>query len=137
MSQIKPPPFTLPVEPVDRYELRWYRIDPYSDEVRIDEHRAVYFVDATWADVCGDDGKSPGRPFVDQWQIFDNGRFEGRNVGWSAMSKPQEYWDGAFKTRAEASALRIKILENRLRAQEEKVAELTAKLVKARAEIES
>ena len=114
MGTVKPPPFTLPAEPVDKYEVFWWRVDTYNDIPRIIESRAVYHVHETWEALCGKDERSPGAPFVNQWQLFHNGRFDARGPDWAGWAKHEQWsWDGAYATRAEAVAKARELAERR------------------------
>ena len=78
---------TLPLKPVDCYEITYYSIS-YD---RIDECRLVY-----------------RSRFVDDWQVFRGGRLESRICGWDNATR---IMDGdCLPTRAEAAvALRAKL----------------------------
>src|SRR5260370_38157882 len=92
MRDKKRTPFKLPKEPVDKYEIRWWTVEPL-DIPTVIPHRAIYHINSTWKEIVGDDKNRRDRPcaasaipgvdFVDNWQLFRRDRFIGRNVGWS------------------------------------------------------
>jgi hypothetical protein len=88
-------PFTLPAEPVDRYEVRWWEVDTSRPIIA---HRAVYFRDASWREVIGSDERLDGAPFVDNWQHFRGETFTGRNTGWTSIAEPGDHWWRAHAT---------------------------------------
>jgi len=104
-----PRPFTLPTEPIDQYEVFWWRVETYGDIPAIVESRAVYHASASWFDVTGDPDQREGAPFIKQWQIFRNGRFSGRGHdhscpagdGWNYWENFD--WSRSYATRPEAN----------------------------------
>ena len=121
---MKTPPFTLPKDPVDRYEVRWYEVDTNLYTIR--ECRAVYHVHSSWRAVVGDNGDTrEGAPFVNEWQIFRAAKgcpesFTGRSRhGWHEAWEFAD-WSNDYATRSAArQALRKAIFRDIERAQEE------------------
>ena len=100
-------PCKLPEKPVDRYEIRWWTVESY-DVPTVVSHRAVYYINATWKEVVGDDDhRRPGVAFVNNWQIFRGDHFTGRNVGWSTDDWHWHEDDHATLAAAQAAAARM------------------------------
>jgi hypothetical protein len=121
MTTRKPPPFTLPEEPVDQYEVFWWSVESYSDIPRIVASRAVYHMHTTWEELFDADDRPPGAPFIKQWQIFRNGAFTGRGHdhessptgdGWSDWHNFD--WFGTYAMRAEAVVAARRLASERL-----------------------
>lgn len=130
MSNKSTPPFTLPAEPCDRYQVTWFRAyyDGYNNHLppRIEHFRAVYHANTKWKDI---DERSGGADFVDQWQIFANGAFSGRsNPGWAAFTKGIYNWSECFATQAEAEAYLIERMREETAYLQNKLNERLAQL---------
>lgn len=91
----------LSESPVDGFEVTYFTI---RSERRVQEIRLKYHVNTKWSGVC----QGNGVDFVDQWQVFDDGCFCGRMVGWTAPSKFNHEHD--FSAREDAvNALKLKL----------------------------
>jgi len=122
-------PFTLPAEPIDRYEVRWWEVDTLVLPSRpIIEHRAVYIVNATWEEIMGTEDR--GAPFINNWQHFVGGHFRGRNVGWTSVAEPGDHWWRAHATYEAARAQAIELLTKRQERLCEELNETTDALTK-------
>lgn len=107
MNDVAKPAFTLPDEPVDRYEVRIFHVELQSGRAIVSAVRYVYHVNSTWADVCPDRRGERGADFVNHWQCFSDGEFTGRsNDGWRAIERIAR-WEGSFATREEANAYAV------------------------------
>lgn len=123
----KSAPFKLPAKPVDGFTVEYWSIA--SSSMQAVHYKCVYHVNASWQSVCPGD-KLDGAPFVNDWQIFENGRFSGRNVGW-AEAFDHYSWEYSYATRDEANKALIKYLHERaqrLRAEADKAITLADKL---------
>ena len=92
----------LPLKPVDLFEFRFFVVSHCEDDPRINAVRWLYHISSTWAEVCPDDAAFDGAAFVDDWMIFTDGRFTGRQDGWSSPLRSLP--DRCFMTFAEARA---------------------------------
>lgn len=103
------PPFTLPAQPVDGYEVRWYRVGTdHHDFGEVRCGRAVYRLKASWREIFPDDNQD-GAPFEDEWQVFDHtGWFSGRAPRWDGFAC--DSWSGCFAIEAEAKAYAIELV---------------------------
>jgi hypothetical protein len=124
------PPFTLPEEPIDRYEARWYSVDAHL--FTITECRAVYHVKSTWEAVMdGVDSRGAppqtGADFVDQWQLFQAGRFTGRAIGWGWSSDKYD-WTNDYPTRQAARGALRKLLFQAIESRQAELTDLHKKL---------
>lgn len=117
----------LPEKPVDEFEIKWFSIGRSSSVV---EHRALYHINTPWEEVFPDDS-GRGVAFQDDWMMFTNGHFGGRNTGWD-WPKTSSSWENVFATFDEANAALIVILEERIRDYEHRIIETSAALAKAR-----
>jgi hypothetical protein len=124
-------PFTLPAEPVDRYEVRWWEVDTLILARPIVAHRAVYIVKASWEET------GRGAPFVNNWQHFRNEHFTGRNVGWTSVAEPGEHWWRAHATYEAARAHAIELLKERQTRLVEELNQTTDALTKLVVEAKS
>lgn len=120
---------TLPKEPVDQYEIKYWSYD--GD--RIIESRFVYHVNTKWNDLYPEDSYW-GADFVNHWQIFHNGNFEGRtNIGWEQPLRWKfEYNYATRKEAVQALVLRLRLsasnMEERLSDLKQKIAEYEKEL---------
>ena len=104
-------PFTLPKKPIDRYEVTYFYVGGYGEDPYLRHVRCVYHENSTWAEVCPSRAKEDGGAFVTQWQIFIDGRFDGRTgKGWHAVL-PGEC---CFGTWEEAKACAVNQLRDSL-----------------------
>ena len=118
---------TLPAEPVDGYEIRWFSVEgPYT---RICENRLLYHVSRTWEEVYPNNGR--GADFRDEWQIFERGHFTGRLEGWETPDL-NPYWPQQFErgyaTRAGAVVEARRLVEARIVSLLSEAAELNTRL---------
>lgn len=122
-------PFELPDEPVDKYRVEWWTLNVQG----VQAHHAIYHVNSTWEEICPDDER-PGAPFINHWQLFTNGHFDGRSVdGWTkALGFLVTPWNRIenYTTRAEAEKAHRKILNKEIEIAQERIAEAEAKLAK-------
>lgn len=95
-------PFFLPEAPIDRYRAEWFEVN--DSGARIVECVAVYYVNSKWAEVCPERADRNGADFVNQWQLFYDGHFQGRTGdGWSEpFDRAELGWGSCFATRREA-----------------------------------
>lgn len=89
----------LPKQPVDEFEVTYFTIQ----HKRVQEMRLLYHVNKKW------DGTPGGVDFVDVWQVFVDGYFSGRMVGWLAPLRRERECD--FATRDEAVTALKQLLE--------------------------
>ncbi len=130
-------PFTLPVWPVDRYEVRWWEVDTLYVSRPIIAHRAIYFVNASWREVMGSDERLDGAPFVNNWQHFRGETFTGRNVGWTSIAEPGDHWYKGHATYEAARTAAIELLQKRQARLVEELNETTDALTKLVVEAKS
>jgi hypothetical protein len=104
-------PFVLPAEPVDQYEVRWWQVGSNHDLPIVREVRGLYHVNTSW---------EAGAPFIDQWQFFTDGRFEGRGGSWNDWGWMS--WDSAYPSREAAIARARQIATERLAGLERRAA---------------
>lgn len=71
----------LPENPIDGHEVNYFSI-AYD---RVQPCRLKYHERATWREVCGGDER--GADFVDEWQVFEDGRFIARITGWDIAER--------------------------------------------------
>jgi hypothetical protein len=102
-------PFVLPDEPVDQYEVRWWRVGSNQDLPVVREVRAVYHVNTSWQDLFG---KSDGSPFINQWSFQVDGRFDGRGGAWNDWTWND--WGCEYPSREAAVEHARKIASQRL-----------------------
>jgi len=124
---MKPPPFTLPADPIDGHEVHWWAVESYSygNEPRVVECRAVYHVLAPAA--------QGALPFKNEWKIFRGGEFSGRtSCGWTGAWENRD-WSVEFATEAEALAEAVKICRER----EQRAKMETARLRRVRSLLET
>lgn len=129
-------PFELPDEPVDQYRIDWWELDLNYEELILDygalvHYHVIYHVNSPWDDFCGDT-QVKGADFVNQWQLFRDGRFIGRTLnGWG--NDILRVCDGRTSYTTLAAALgalrvelrrRIERCQAELRTFEDKLAEL-------------
>lgn len=128
-------PVHYPVTAVDRYELRWWRIQNHAG-VEVLEERAVYIANATWAQMFPHDEDPSGAPFEDEWMIYWRGRFTSRACGWNVFRRAGFWdWNGSYATEAEAIDVGTRLAREDIGLTEERLAKqrLMAKaLVKRR-----
>lgn len=121
----RPPPFTLPSEPVDQHDVKWFHVERQVDRAIVTQHTARYHVDTPHAG---------GDAFVNVWRIFTNGLPCGRtDDGWSAVVEHrfnQAYWDDCRATRAEANDLASEHLRACRASHVREIAELDEALTK-------
>jgi hypothetical protein len=101
----------LPAEPVDGYKITWYMVE--GADLRVSEYRLVYHAHRAWREVCPNDHRE-GAGFHDQWQVFENGRFESRTSGWHLISYWHDQFERGYATRQEANAEARRLAEARI-----------------------
>jgi len=94
-------PFTLPNDPVDRFEVRWWQIGFVANQAIPRPARAVYYVRATPSEVDPDLGEG-AVDFLDQWAIYEGRRLVGRTSNGWAVAWDGYHWNDCFATWAEA-----------------------------------
>lgn len=72
----------LPEEPVDQYQVVFYRISLHSSWFQLMKLRYLYHVNTSWSDV---DSRPNGVDFVDQWSVYCNNNISGRIVKWKSI----------------------------------------------------
>jgi hypothetical protein len=97
MKKTAKPPFSLPSEPVDQHEVKWWEVTVRSGIPTVVGSRALYHVRTRWIHLY----EGSGVDFVDCWQMFPGGHFSGRNLGWSTWVERQD-WNRCYGTEAEA-----------------------------------
>ncbi len=114
----------LPQEPVDRFKLQWWVIGREG----VYPCEAIYYVNASWAEVCPDDVDRRGAPFVNQWQVIRDGCFTGRNDDWCGRWL-RDPWPNCFDSEESAKeGARQKCIE-RIAQLEEEIADVRARWV--------
>lgn len=94
---------TLPKEPVDRFEIRRWHVDVQTARV-VSLHQFIYCVNTPWRAIFPQDAQDDlpdGAPFVNQWQVIENGHFTGRLEGWRLDLEPP-FVARLFETEQEA-----------------------------------
>lgn len=127
----KAPPFSIPDEPVDQYEIHWYRVI-HLNVPRISELRALYHVNTPWEALYPGDNRPGGAVFTDQWQVFEDGNFNGRMPSWEGWSRIcDDYaWAHGYATKEEAQKAANEWTKKRIARLEEEILELKTYLVK-------
>lgn len=119
---------TLPNEPIDNYEIKWFSVE--GPHIRVTEWRLVYHAIKSWREVCPD-AQGDGADFCDQWQVFENGRFESRLIEWKTPTTDR-YWQEKFQigyaTKGEAIARARELVRARVGRLRDEVADLEARL---------
>ena len=132
MRRSKPPPFELPAEPVDQYEVRWWSFDPYSPGV-IRESCAVYHANTDWKTLFPDSDRD-GAPFKNEWAIFCNGTLTGRRNGWREAWL-QVDWSDSYDSRVAVLKAAGERVVERITAHEQSITELRAVLSRLTTEL--
>ena len=105
------PPFTLPAEPVDRYEVTYYPVELQGRYTHVREMRAVFIACATYAEVFPERDAGNGKPFNQEWLLYENGRSVARSApGWMSLimrTADCGVWAGSFATRDGANAYAV------------------------------
>ena len=91
------PPFKLPKDPVDQYEVSWYCSHTVTGRFELYELKCLYHINTPWKSLY----KDIGADFTNEWQCFRDGRFYCRWTEWS-LDKLNSNWDEAYLTKAEA-----------------------------------
>lgn len=130
MSAARVLPFSLPGEPINGHEVRWWSVEFHGRSApRVIECRAVYHVHRRWEDLFPPDGRPPGAAFTDEWQVFRGDHFVSRAEGWGWSShQDPDAWRLTFGARRLAIERAVEIVMDAIRSTEEKLDELRAAL---------
>ncbi len=128
-----PPPFEIPIEPIDRYEVRWFKVEPYFG--RVEEGLAVYHKNTTWRELYPEDPVA-GVDIVNEWMIHHDGRATGRSdEGWRALLEFDWWNDRHFKTRKEALQALLKTFQEKEIRLRKELSELEEKFARTGEEL--
>lgn len=111
--------FTIPEQPIDGYQLNYYRISVSSVWWFLNEMKAIYYLNTSW-DKYSPNNKG-GADLADDWMIYKDNYAEGRFCGWKSPAELKEYWYDCFLTKEEALTEIRKRLEKYLSNEKRKV----------------
>jgi len=118
--------FELPKEPIDRYEIKFWRVNVSERYCYIDEVKIVYFVNAAYSEVVPNNGE--GVRLVDEWMLYSNGTPEFRLVGWKFDEEWLNLNRNTFNTKENAIEYAIEKLTHCINHHTQIISELKEKV---------
>jgi len=115
----------LPKEPVDRYEIKFWRVNVSEHYCYIDEIKMMYFVNTAYSEVMP---TRIGAPLVNQWLVYDNGTPECRIDDWNFVTEWLDTYHNSFTTKSKAIEHAIKFLNERVDFHQGTIDELKDKI---------
>lgn len=118
--------FELPKEPINRYEIKFWRVSVSDRYCYINEIKMVYFANATYSEVVPNNGE--GVPLVDQWMLYSNGTPECRLVNWNLDEEWLNLNRNTFNTKENAIEYAIEKLTHYINHHTQIISELKEKV---------